>query len=454
MGVKKSIGLLLLLVSITVAAQNKNGLVSGPWAGNVELRNATIWVEVTSAVKNIAVKYHAISGNAADKTIYYKGELGNDFNPVKIELNGLDINTTYTYSLIIDGKTINPGFATKFSTKDLWQFRKPAPDFTFLAGSCAYFNEHIYDRPGKPYGGDSSIFETMAKTPAAFHVWLGDNWYTREVDYSTKWGLNYRASHDRSTPVLQQFMASMPQYSIWDDHDYGPNDIGKSYILKDESRKVFMNYSCNPSYGQKGEGIYSVVGYSDVDVFLTDDRYFRSEDDMPDSMDGKSNPDKTYFGKTQLDWLKNALLFSKASFKVIATGGQILNPFSDFECMRFYSAEYNELMKFLAANKIKGVLFFTGDRHHSEVIKQERPGLYPLYDVTNSPYTSGVGKVRGDELNNPARIAGTLVEAQNFTKVSISGKRNERVMKIEFIGTKGDKLGEWSVGEKELQAAK
>lgn len=454
MGVKKSIGLLLLLVSITVAAQNKNGLVSGPWAGNVELRNATIWAEVTAAVKSIAVKYHAVTGSAADKTIYYKGELGNDFNPVKIELNGLEINTTYTYSLIIDGKAVNPGFATKFSTKDLWQFRKPAPDFTFLAGSCAYFNETIFDRPGKPYGGDSSIFETMAKTPAAFHVWLGDNWYTREVDYNTKWGLNYRASRDRSTPVLQQFMASMPQYSIWDDHDYGPNDIGKSYILKDESRKIFMNYSCNPSYGQKGEGIYSVVGYSDVDVFLTDDRYFRSEDDMPDSMDGKANPEKTYFGKMQLDWLKNALLFSKATFKVIATGGQVINPLSDNECMRLYSAEYNELMKFLAANKIKGVLFFTGDRHHSEVIKQDRPGMYPLYDVTNSPYTAGVSKVRGDELKNPARIPGTLVEAQNFTKVSVSGNRNERVMKIEFIGIKGDKLGEWSVGEKELQPAK
>ena len=47
--------MLLLLVSITAAAQNKNGLVSGPWAGNVELRNATIWVEVSAAVKNVPV---------------------------------------------------------------------------------------------------------------------------------------------------------------------------------------------------------------------------------------------------------------------------------------------------------------------------------------------------------------------------------------------------------------
>lgn len=446
---KNSIVVLWLLLSITVTAQNKNGLVSGPWAGNVELRNATIWVEVTPAVKKLAIKYHA--GKGADKLVEYKGELGKDFNPVKIELNGLEINTTYDYTVLIDGIAVPTSFAKKFTTKDLWQWRKPAPDFTFLTGSCAYFNEPEFDRPGKPYGGDSSIFQTMANTPAAFHVWLGDNWYTREVDYNTRWGLNYRASHDRALPVLQKFMASMPQYSIWDDHDYGPNDMGKSYILKEESRKIFMNYSCNPSYGQKGEGIYSVVSYGDVDIFLTDNRYFRSEDDMADSVDGKPNPEKTYFGKMQLDWLKNALLYSHATFKVIATGGQVLNPFSDFECMKYYSAEYTELMKFLADSKVTGVLFFTGDRHHSEVIRQQRNGLYPLYDVTNSPYTSGVGKVRGEELNNPARIPGTLVEAQNFTRVSISGKKNERVMKIDFLGVKGEKLGEWSVSENELK---
>jgi alkaline phosphatase D len=119
--------------------------------------------------------------------------------------------------------------------------------------------------------------------------------------------------------------------------------------------------------------------------------------------------------------------------------------------MRYYSAEYNELMKFLADTKIKGIVFFTGDRHHSEVIKQERNGLYPLYDVTNSPYTSGVGKVRGNELNNPARMPGTLVETQNFTKVSISGKKTERIMKVDFLGVKGEKLGEWSVTEAELK---
>ena len=451
---RKKIILLLFVFAFTHSfSQQTNSIISGPWAGNVELRNATIWLEVSPKVKSVAVKFNAEGKLVAANTVTYKGELGKDFNPVKIDLNGLDVNTTYNYRVIVDGRETKMKFPLKFTTKDLWQFRKPAPDFSFLTGSCAYFNEPIYDRPGRPYGGDSSIFETMAQTPANFHVWLGDNWYAREVDYYTQWGLNYRASHDRSFQVLQKFMAAMPQYAIWDDHDYGPNDAGKSYILKKESRKIFMDYWCNPSYGEEDKGIYTKITYSDVDIFLTDDRYFRSEDDMPDSLNGRPNPGKTYFGAMQMEWLKNALLYSDATFKIIATGGQILNPYSEWECMRHYSAEYIDLMNFLSTQKIQGVIFLTGDRHHSEIIKQERTGSYPLYDITVSPYTSGVGKVRGAELNNAARIAGTLVEEQNFAKISISGKRNDRVLKVEFIGTRGNKLAEWSVNEKEIKNA-
>jgi alkaline phosphatase D len=432
-------------------AQSKSDVISGPWAGNVELRNATIWVEVSPKIKSVAVKYYPVGALAAAKIISYRGELGKDFNPVKIDLNGLQINTTYNYVVLVDGKEPGMKSTLKFTTKDLWQWRKPAPDFSFLTGSCSYFNEPEYDRPGKPYGGDSSIFETMASTNAAFHLWLGDNWYTREVDYLSPWGLNYRASRDRSKPVLQKLLSSMPQYAIWDDHDYGPNDAGKSYILKDESRKIFMNYWCNPSYGEEGKGIYTKISYSDVDIFLTDDRYFRSEDKIPDSINGSPNKSKHYLGDMQLEWLENALISSSATFKIIATGSQVLNPYSDWECMKFYSAEYIELMNFLATQKIKGVIFLSGDRHHSEVIKVARKGLFPLYDVTVSPYTSGIGKVRGAEITNPSRVPGTLVEEQNFARITVTGKRNERNLQVEFIGLKGNVIGKWSVGEKEIE---
>ena len=112
-------------------------------------------------------------------------------------------------------------------------------------------------------------------------------------------------------------------------------------------------------------------------------------DALADSVNGKPNPDKKMWGKEQMGWLKNSLLYSKASFKIIATGSQVLNPVSPFDKLANCPVEYNELMDFLYANKINGVLFLSGDRHHTEVIKVNREGTYPLYDITVSPLTAG-----------------------------------------------------------------
>lgn len=458
---KRSVLLLLLTIStLTVFAQTKTAFVSGPMLGSVELRTARVWCEVSSETDKLSITFRK-TGSQAGKTIAYKGKLGEAFNPVTFELTGLEFNTTYTYE--IDARVQQQSFKKtgQFTTTDLWQYRKNFPDFTFLTGSCAYFNEPKVDRMhnelinpktlATPYGGDSSIFETMAKEKAAFMLWLGDNWYYREVDYGSVWGMNYRASRDRSLPVLQNFWKAMPHYAIWDDHDYGPNDADKSFVLKEPAREIFKNYWANPSYGLHGQGIYTKFSYSDVDFFLMDDRWFRSSDYMAPTVDGKPNAEKRMWGQQQMDWLKNALRSSLSNFKVIVTGSQTLNPASPYDCLQDYPIEFNELMDFLSREKINGVLFMTGDRHHSEVIRYDRQGAYPLYDITSSPLTSGVGKVRDKELNNPARMEGSLVEAQNYSRVSVTGGPRERVLKVEFIGIKGDKLGEWSVKAGDLR---
>ncbi|MDX2047817.1 MAG: alkaline phosphatase D family protein [Chitinophagaceae bacterium] len=447
---------LLTFFSCFVFAQPGDFIISGPMHGQVELRTAKIWVEVKPAapvelwywkkgdIKN-ARKVDDAGAKGTDKSNQY------GFRPVVFDVTGLDINTTYEYQLTGSAKNSRPTKAHgEFTTKDLWQWRKPAPDFSFLAGSCSYFNEPVYDRPGKPYGGDSSIFETMAREKAAFMLWLGDNWYTRDVDYLSAWGLWYRASRDRSFGVLQNFLKSMSHYAIWDDHDFGPNDMGKEYVLKEESRKVFMNYWANPSYGEYGKGVYSKISYGDVDLFLLDDRTFRSNDNLQDSIDGNPNPIKKMFGSQQMEWLKNALSGSFATFKIIATGSQVLNPVSPFDCFRKFPVEYNELMGFLEAEKISGVLFLTGDRHHSEIIKTESHLSYPLYDITSSPLTSGTHKFGAAEKNNPYRVVG-VDEKQNYARITVTGKYRERNLKVEFIGIKGEKLAEWSVSEKDLK---
>lgn len=421
---------------------------AGPMLGPVELREARLWIEVLPAVKSVALKYYPTGKPALAQTKSWKGSVGNDFNPVQLLIGGLEPGTTYSYEWILNGSPA-PGASGSFTTKTLWQWRDPAPDFSFITGSCAYFNEPQYDRPGTPYGKDSSIFETMAREKAAFMLWLGDNWYTRDVDFA-EWGLWYRASRDRSQPILRNLLKNMPQYAVWDDHDYGPNDIGTNFILKDKTREVFANYWCNPSYGEDGKGIYTQFSYSDVDFFLTDDRTWRSADELPDSVQGAPNPAKRMFGEQQMSWLKNALRYSTATFKIVVVGSQVINPVSPFDKLRDFPVEYEELTRFLEENKIKGVVFLTGDRHHSEVIRVERPGTYPLYDITVSPLTSGTHVFGAAERNNPYRVY-ALDQKQNFGRVSVTGKQGERTLRVDFIGVKGEDYGHWSVSQKELK---
>jgi alkaline phosphatase D len=443
---KKQLFLFAALLSL-VSATAQPRIISGPMLGPVELRDAKIWVEVSPEVKSVALQFNK-AGDKVRKTILYKGALGNDFNPLYFTVGGLDINSTYEYRLLLDGKLTTTG--GQFTTKDLWQWRKPVPEFSFLTGSCSYFNQPEYDRPGTPYGKDSSIFSAMAKEKAAFMLWLGDAWYTREVDYYSDWGLWYRASHDRAVPALQGFLKSTSHFATWDDHDYGPNDIGKNYILKETSRKVFNSYFCNPSSGENGQGIYTMTTWGDADIFLTDDRWWRSADAMPDSVNGKPNPEKKMLGDQQMEWLKNSLLYSTATFKIITVGSQVLNPVSPFDKWRDFPVEYQELMDFLTTHKINGVIFLTGDRHHSEIIKVDRPGAYPLYDITVSPLTSGTHVFGASEKNNPYRVFG-LDQKQNYARFSFTGSRGNRKLTVEFLGVKGEKLGEWAVGEKELK---
>lgn len=448
----KHLGAIIVLLVVAIVPTAAQKLIqAGPMLGYTEFRTAKIWVEVSGDVTGASLVYHPVNNPAQKVKAIYPGKLQQAFNPLVFDLYGLEPGTSYKYTVQATTKDRKQEITANFTTQDLWMYRKPPPDFSFLAGSCSYFNQPEYDRPGTPYGGDSSIFITMSKTPADFMLWLGDNWYTRDVDYYSRWGLWSRAHYVRSQPVLQQFLAAMPHYAIWDDHDYGPNNFGESYVYKDESRNVFKNYWANPGYGLDGKGIYTQFAYGDVAFFLLDDRTWRSSDDMKDSIAGQPNPEKTMLGKQQMRWLKDALLQSRYStFKIIAVGSQVLNTYTPYDCFYHFPAEWQELMDFISDNKIEGVIFFTGDRHHSEVLQMERIGHYKLYEVTTSPLTSHLYDAGGVEKDMP--IVVKRVEGKhNFSKITISGPAKQRKLKVTYFDTKGNELECWSIGEQELQ---
>ncbi len=431
----------LLQLSVLAAPE----LLSSPMLGYVEHREAMIWLQ-TKGAKNLTVKFTPknLAGETKNLELKFPETDQAQAKTSKAILENLKPNTLYSYEIYLDGlQQKHPEQAWLFKTKRSTYPGLAPADFSFLTGSCAYLKDDedlTLNAPG--YGENLGVYGQMASTPADFMLWLGDNVYFRSADYSSASGMDRRYAKLRQHPDLAKLWPSKSHYAIWDDHDYGPNDSNSSFELKERSRNIFVKYWGNPSYGEGGKGIYTKFSFEDADFFLLDDRYFR------DASQAKKidSPDRQFLGKQQLAWLKNGLLGSNASFKFIVVGSTFLNDFSTYkEAAAFYPEERKDLLAFLDAEKIPGVMFLSGDRHYTEMIELKRPGNYALKELVCSPLSSMVYKDLGkdeNEMNNPLRIAGTLVFENNFCKLSLVTESNQRFLEIKVIGSNGAE--QWS----------
>ena len=127
------------------------------------------------------------------------------------------------------------------------------------------------------------------------------------------------------------------------------------------------------------DGIYSHVRIGGAEVFLLDDRFWRDPDSLPDG------PAKSVLGRDQRAWLEAALAASDAPLKVIAIGHQVLVDYHEWESYAMFAHERRALLDWIRDRRIEGVVFVDGDRHLSELMRDEREGLYPLYELTASP---------------------------------------------------------------------
>lgn len=429
-------------------------LQAGPMLGYAEKREVMIWVQTKKAAE-VRIRYWSLE---AVKTQDQK-KISKISEPIRtakesdftahIVLEALEPGTRYGYEIVLDGKTPTLPYANSFQTQALFEWRTDAPDFTLAFGSCLYVNDPPYDRPGRAYGNTSEIMRVIGNVKPDLMLWIGDNVYLREVDWNSRSGILYRNRHTRAIKELQPLLGNTHNYAIWDDHDFGPNNSDRSYAHKEHTLEAFKLYWANPNYGlSESPGVFFQFEWQDIDFWMLDDRYHRAPDDM---MDG---PDKTMLGKTQLQWLKDGLLFSNAPFKVIVCGNQVLNANTTYESYNFYKNERADLLKFIKDNGITGVVFLSGDIHHSELLKWEDPDFYTLYDFTSSPLTSGISS--GDTVGtNPQLVDGTkITDAHTFGVIRFSGKRKDRVMTMETWDEHNKKRWSFSIHENELHPVK
>ena len=429
----------LLLLSLLLASQvvaQRELLQSGPMVGYAEMREVLLWVQTTEPATVTFEYWSKAQPDRIFRTPTARTTAATA-HTVKLIADQVEPGQRYGYRLNINEQPVQLNYATEFQTLPLWQYRTDPPEFKIALGSCTYVNDTPYDRPGKPYGDAYQIFESIYRQQPDLMLWLGDNTYLREADWNTLTGIQHRYTHTRSLPQLQPLLANTHHYAIWDDHDFGPNDSDRSFVHKEKTRETFHHFWGNPTRGLEWRtppGITTFFQWGDCDFFLLDNRYFRSPNDCKTCT-------PTILGPAQLDWLIEALAFSKATYKFVAIGGQVLNDAAVYEnYAHHHAAERQRLLQRITAEAIEGVVFLSGDRHHTELSQVTVGNELELYDLTVSPLTSGSGRNRDEPNTN--RVEGTLVAQRNFGIVTVSGPRKDRTLHVEIFDTEGQLLWE------------
>ena len=233
--------------------------------------------------------------------------------------------------------------------------------------------------------------------PFELFILLGDNIYADTTNPAAM-AEKYRVR--KESAFFQALRRKAPLLATWDDHDFGGNDAGASYPMKVESQKLFCDFMDVPSNSprRQREGIYDGAVFGPpgrrVQVILLDTRYFRSNlatgENHAVPSGGKyiphPDPDVTMLGTAQWAWLEEQLRLP-AELRIIASSIQFISEFSGSEAWANLPREKQRMLDLLKKTHANGVLFISGDRHWAELSRLDRPGDYPLHDLTSSALT-------------------------------------------------------------------
>ena len=458
-----SIGLLLSVVNCSSSshpgllpgspfdtdASSLTGAVShGVATGDVTSDAAVVWLR-TDGPAQVEVRFATVANwerfelggtqqSSFVKTEQFMTKKEQDFT-LKVPLKGLIPATRYRY----DVRTIQPAQRSvstigttqgEFMTAPLSDESVPA---TFLWSADLGGQHRCRDeQSGYP------IFDTMRVQKPDFTILLGDLIYGDDTCPSppnasgsafTASTLNqYRAKHryQHGSLALQRFLASVPIWATWDDHDVRNNFSGRYEPQMPIGRQALLEYWPIRTPPDDPTRLYRQLRYgADLEIFILDTRQYRSRNA---DLDG---PNKTMLGPTQLAWLLDGLARSTAKWKLIATsvplsspkGGSLAMPGNDSwargEDGTGFQTELRVIVDTILLRQIRNVVWLAGDVHYvqANAYDPNGDGVIDFHEFIGGPLS---GASMSPLLPDPAFKPTTLFSEggfMNFGKVTVRG---------------------------------
>lgn len=212
---------------------------------------------------------------------------------------------------------------------------------------------------------------TIAQMKPDYFVGTGDNVYydyPKQNRARTKEEMRHKWHEQFTQPGYIELFSNVGTYWEKDDHDYRFNDcdtsgteepchsLGKQIFLEqvpvvdpdDPKAKTYRTYRLNKN----------------LQIWLPEGRDYRSPNTISDG------PDKSLWGKEQFAWLKETLLESDATFKILISPTPLVGPDDSYKTdnhanINGFRYERDQFFLWLKENGLIGNNFFIvcGDRH-------------------------------------------------------------------------------------------
>lgn len=376
--------------------------------------------------------YRVLFQDVQDKNIFSKPEIGS----FRTAPNNKDILFAWSGDTAGQGWGINSDFG---GMKIYETIRKLQPDFFIHSGDTIYADVPI---EAEVKLDDGKIWKNIT-TPEKSKV----------AETLKEFRGNY--IYNLLDENVRRFNAEVPQLIQWDDHEvrnnWYPGQIfdDKRYQVKDMSllikraKQAFLEYTPIRFDANDPERIYRAFNYGSLlDILMLDERSYRGAN-SPNRQSVESK-DTAFFATPQLQWLKQKLLNSKATWKVIASDMPIglIVPDGKINFENFSNGdgpalgrelEVADLLQFIKQRNIQNVVWLTADVHYAAAHyynpnKAQYKNFKPFWEFVAGPLNSGTF--------GPNKLDNTFGPEVKYQSVSAGIKQNQAPSEgLQFFGT-------------------
>jgi len=318
----------------------------------------TIEGAVPGAPGKIRVLYKTPSESQWHKTPWQNVDPERDFTR-QIHLKDLRPKTTYLIrSEANSGNIVEGQFRT---APDLDQQSRVL--FTVTTGQA-------YNDMDCPDG--FKMYASMLNLDPDFFVHTGDILYYDKLGKTLDLA-RWHWQRTYSLPTNVKFHRNVASYFIKDDHDTLMDDCWPTKKTRYMGDFTFeQGVKLFPQQVPMGDKTYRTVRWGkDLQVWFVEGRDYRSPNNMPDG------PEKSIWGKKQMNWFINTVQASDATFRILITPTPIVGPDrikkADNHSNTTFLHEGEKLRAFLS--KQNNMFVVCGDRHWQYVSVDPKTGV-------------------------------------------------------------------------------